>query len=142
MLIKTAAAAMLLTIAAAPGWAINKCTGPDGAVVYQEQSCALSTKAEVIKAPGRPLADYELKEREAVSKAKLVCKMEEIPFYPSIGWDEAKFMSCSRIALLRSPDAVNVTEHASGQSKQFVYRYDGAYIYTRNGLVSTIQKSR
>lgn len=40
MLTKTTIAALLLTIAVAPAWAVNKCTGPDGAVVFQDAPCA------------------------------------------------------------------------------------------------------
>lgn len=40
----TATAAVLLAIAAAPAWAINKCTGPDGSVAFQDAPCAATAK--------------------------------------------------------------------------------------------------
>jgi len=38
--IKTVAAIALLTIAGTPAWAIDKCTGPDGKVIFQDAPCA------------------------------------------------------------------------------------------------------
>ena len=36
--------------AASPAWAVNKCTGPDGKVVYQDALCGISsTNAQEIK---------------------------------------------------------------------------------------------
>lgn len=54
MLIKTATAAVLLTIAAVPVWAVNKCTGADGAVVFQDAPC--TGKGETITV--RPAAGH------------------------------------------------------------------------------------
>jgi hypothetical protein len=129
-------------LAVSPVWAVNKCTGPDGAVVYQEQACGGAAKTELVKLPGRQLADYEIRERDAVDKAKLICSMEDIPYYPAVGWEEVRFLNCSRLALIHKPDAVNLTESAGGTSKQFVFRYDRSYVYTRNGVVTTVQKTR
>lgn len=42
--------ASLMMAAASPAWAINKCTGPDGAVVFQDAPCSLTTKSEEVKA--------------------------------------------------------------------------------------------
>lgn len=47
---KTALAAALLACISAPAWAVNKCTGPDGAVVFQDAPCDVkSKKAETVK---------------------------------------------------------------------------------------------
>ena len=53
------AAALLAIFAAAPAWAINKCTGPDGKVTYQEQACPgegseLKIKPQGTAAPVQP----------------------------------------------------------------------------------------
>lgn len=135
-------ASVLCALAVSPAWAVNKCTGPDGTVTYQEASCTASVKEEAVKLSGRPLADYELREREALGKARLACGTKDIPRIPQIGWDEERFLKCSQIGVLERPSAVNVTETAGAISKQYVFRYAGAYVYTRNGVVTTVQSSR
>ncbi len=45
MKLKPALFAAVLLIAA-PAWAINKCTGPDGKVTYQEAACPADAKAD------------------------------------------------------------------------------------------------
>lgn len=54
-MIKQAAIACAL-IAAAPVWAVNKCTGPDGKVSYQEAPCADSHVAKEVKISTSPAA--------------------------------------------------------------------------------------
>lgn len=41
-----------LLLAASPAWAINKCTGPDGKVAYQDAPCGNASKAVEVKLPG------------------------------------------------------------------------------------------
>lgn len=47
---KSTVAIVLLMVFAAPVWAVNKCTGPDGKVVFQDAPCGVSSqKAETVK---------------------------------------------------------------------------------------------
>ncbi|MEG0920640.1 MAG: hypothetical protein RSG22_04430 [Comamonas sp.] len=48
------AAALAAMWIAAPAWAINKCTGPDGKVSYQEQPCAGQGGELKIRPQGNP----------------------------------------------------------------------------------------
>jgi len=43
---QTLIAAALLLAAAVPAWALNKCTGPDGKVSFQDDPCEAAHKAE------------------------------------------------------------------------------------------------
>lgn len=134
--------ASLMMAAASPAWAINKCTGADGSVTYQEAACGAAAKAEAIKVPsGPPPTKWDLMVRQAMAKARVNCKTDEIPYYPEIGWAEDRFLRCTRAGVL-GPSAVNVTENESGISKQYVFRLVDAYVYTKNGVVTSIQKSR
>ncbi|UCU93996.1 hypothetical protein [Hydrogenophaga taeniospiralis] len=46
----TTAAATLLSLAASPAWAVNKCTQPDGSIAFQDAPCAASAKkSETVK---------------------------------------------------------------------------------------------
>lgn len=43
-------ALLAIALAVSPAWAVNKCTGPDGAVVFQDAPCGVSTmKAETVR---------------------------------------------------------------------------------------------
>ena len=48
------AAALAAMLIAAPAWAVNKCTGPDGKVSYQEQPCAGQGGELKIRPQGNP----------------------------------------------------------------------------------------
>ena len=48
------AAALAAVLVAAPAWAINKCTSPDGKVSYQEQPCVGQGGELKIKPQGNP----------------------------------------------------------------------------------------
>ena len=41
----------LVWLATSPAWAVNKCTGPDGKVAYQDAPCANTSQATTIKLP-------------------------------------------------------------------------------------------
>lgn len=54
--------ALPLLVAAAPAWAINKCTGKDGKVVYQEMACEPAAQGQSVRvfagqgeSPARPV---------------------------------------------------------------------------------------
>lgn len=49
---KTLLVMVAVTALAAPVWAINKCTAPDGKVSFQDGPCDAAVKAEVIKGRG------------------------------------------------------------------------------------------
>ncbi len=124
-------------------WAVNKCTGPDGKVVYQQTECTGTSKAQaVVLVPNSSASDYEVKRTERLQKARKICGTDNLPLMPEVGWSEKMFLQCSLIGLENRPDAINATESASNESKQYVFRSYGVYIYTRNGVLTTIQKGR
>ncbi len=124
-------------------WAVNKCTGPDGKVVYQQTECAGTGKAQaLVLVPNSSATDHEARQAEKLRKARKICGVNVLPLMPEIGWSEDMFLQCSLLGLDNRPDAVNATETAGGETKQYVFRSWGVYIYTRNGLLTTIQKGR
>lgn len=124
-------------------WAINKCTGSDGKVVYQQTECTGTSKAQaVVLVPNNSATDYEVKRTERLQKARKICGMDALPLMPEVGWSEDVFLQCSLIGLENRPDAVNATKSAHDESKQYVFRSYRVYIYTRNGVLTTIQKGR
>jgi hypothetical protein len=134
-------AAALLAALCAPAWALNKCTAPDGKVQYQNGDCSPGSKSLPIPSaccsPTNTDAGLGLDER--IKRAAAKCGVDKLPEYPSIGWAEERFLSCSVVALTQTP-LINTTETAFGTSKQYVFRYYKAYIYVRDGKVTTIQR--
>lgn len=114
----TNAALAALALLAAPAWAVNKCTQPDGAVVFQDAPCAvLSKKAEPVKIWDSKLTDGGGKVRIGMSEEEVLR-----------AWGK--------------PDAVNTTVTAMGVSKQLVYGRGlrrQQYLYIENGVLRTIQ---
>ena len=117
--------------------AINKCTGPDGKVAYQEAACAGSGTATTIKSTPSTQNMNDLDTR--IKRAAEKCGVTKLPEYPEIGWTEEQFLSCSVVALSGTP-AINITETAAGQSKQYVFRYYRTYVYVRGAKVVAIQR--
>ncbi|BEU96596.1 DUF4124 domain-containing protein [Acidovorax sp. DW039] len=75
--------------------------------------------------------------------AKKRCK-NGVPENPVVGMSEADFRGCTQFGVLFPPTSVNTTETAAGVLKQYVYSADLnagiRFVYTRNGVVSAIQR--
>ena len=165
-----AALLTLACLAVSPVWAINKCTGPDGKVSFQDAPCAKSgitvgedlerkkeqkreaeaalsarNKAEnaITEDVQRRVQVAMRKSDEALSEARARCK-NGVPEYPSVGMSEADFRGCTQFGVLFPDENINETETSAGISKQFVYSRGGSagirFVYTRNGVVSAIQR--
>ena len=111
----THAAFAAAALAVLPAWAVNKCTGPDGAVVFP---CGMSAKkAEPVKIWDNRLTDGGGKVRIGMSEEEVLR-----------AWGK--------------PDAINSTVTAMGVSKQLVYGQGlrrQQYLYIENGVLRTIQ---
>lgn len=115
MLTKTIAAVALLTIAAAPAWAVNKCTGPDGAPVFQDAPCA--GRGEKVKVWDSKLTDGGGTVRIGMTEEQVIR-----------AWGK--------------PEKINTTITAGGKTQQWVYGYGAGsrqYLYLENGVLRTIQ---
>lgn len=112
--------AALLVLTTAPAWAVNKCTGPDGKIVFQDALCDVtSKKAEPVKIWDSRLVDGGGK--------------------VSIGMSEEEVLRA-----WGAPDSVNKTISTSGVRKQLVYGRglrNQQYLYIENGVLRTIQSS-
>lgn len=157
-------------LSAVPAWAINKCTGSDGKTVFQDAPCQKSgiTVAEDLEqkkamqrekqtaAPSGKKSDSSISDDvqrqvqaamrssdEALAAARARCK-NGVPEYPTVGMSEADFKGCTQFGVLFPHKDFNQTETAAGVSKQFVYSGVGSagirFVYTRNGVVTAIQR--
>lgn len=116
-LIKHAALAAT-ALAVLPAWAVNKCTGPDGAVVFQDSPCGMSAKK------AEPVKIWDSKLTDGGGKVRIGMTEEEV------------------LRAWGKPDAINSTVTAMGVSKQLVYGQGlrrQQYLYIENGVLRTIQ---
>lgn len=83
-------------------------------------------------------------DRQSKLKALGIKCGAEMPEYPQIGASESAMLLCSEVGVRVSPKAVNETTTANGVARQYVYEWPShgarTYIYTRNGVVTAIQK--
>jgi hypothetical protein len=133
------AAALLL--ASLDAWAINKCTGPDGSVVFQDAPCA--GKGESVRIMGAGRADPDSQgaqywRREAARQKRSAAIDDAIAQRKvSIGMNSDEVL-----ASWGQPSKINKTVSSSGTAEQWVYNrggYKSQYVYLENGIVRTIQ---
>lgn len=126
-----------IALAVSPAWAVNKCAGPDGVVVFQDAPCA--GKGETVRIlgagradPNSPATQYwqreaaRQKRSEAVAEGKVSVGMSAQEVRDSWG----------------NPTKINKTVTGGGASEQWVYRRGRGldqYVYLENGVVRTIQ---
>ena len=142
-----AVASLIVGVAYCPStWAINKCTDASGKISYQEQPCTASDKGQEVTIRNTKSANsvdnYGAILDKRIRDAAKTCGMDDLPIYPDIGWTEDKFLQCSRFGVVSPASKVNITRNATGVFKQFVYRDSDVYIYTNNGVVTSIQNQR
>jgi hypothetical protein len=124
---------MCLLISATPaGWAMNKCTGQDNKVVFQDLPCDASAKKDekiVVQAPPSPLTAEQLQIRAAVASGKVSVGMTEQQVRSS--WGE--------------PTKTNVTTGSYGRHEQWIYdrgNFVSQYVYLQNGVVTGVQSPK
>lgn len=108
-------------------WAVNKCTGPDGKVSYQEAPCTSSSVGEQIKLQTGPVANSEdVTFNNAISVGRVMIGMSEAQVRRSWG----------------SPTKINSSVGTYGKHEQWVFDRGGfraQYVYLQNGVVTSIQ---
>jgi Domain of unknown function (DUF4124) len=122
----------LALAATAPAHAVNKCTGPDGKVVYQATPCAGAADAAKVNLSGAgqanlnsPVSTYWRIEA-AIQNRQVMVGMTAAQ--AARAWGQ--------------PGRVNTTVTASGAREQWVYgngRQGRQYIYVDDGVVSAVQ---
>jgi hypothetical protein len=132
---------LLAFLMAAPSaWAINKCTQPDGRVVYQEAACEGGRKVDV-SAAGRgttaggakhwsaelAAVDHRIRVREAINRGEPVVGMSEAELQQAMG----------------APTRANLGDYEGQRNDQLIYERPGRtwYVYVQDGRVRSVQTS-
>ena len=149
---KISIAATLLAALCSPTWAINKCTLPDGKVVYQEVACleggtkvnisgagqgdANSDSANYYKREASRITSEEntqLAARDRVSKMSAAISSRQIV----IGMTASEARQS-----WGEPTKINNSIGSYGKHEQWVYERGGhrtQYVYVENGQVTSMQ---
>jgi len=137
---KTLLAAALLALAA-PAWAMNKCTGPDGKVSFQDAPCESAHKAENYDphpASGRADAQAAQKAQASLDKMKNDSEMNAAIARgePLIGMTRAQLDQA-----MGAPTKINADNIEGVRHDQIIYERPDAtwYVYTTDGVVKSIQ---
>jgi hypothetical protein len=132
--------AAALSALCAPVWAVNKCKGPDGKVVYQDQPCDNAEKVNLGGAgqgdPNSQTATYW--KREAARQA------HDAQMETAIADRKMRVGMTAEEARLSwgSPTKINVSVGSYGKHEQWVYRRGSSgdqYVYLQNGVVTSMQ---
>lgn len=140
-----AALIALTCLAVSPAWAVNKCTGADGAVVFQDAPCAgkgealnvrpasgaarpVSADSAALKAKGELAAvNWRAEVRGAIERRE-----------PLVGMTQAELLDA-----MGQPDRSNLANYNGVPHNQLIYERGGRtlYVYTDAGMVKAIQNT-
>lgn len=139
---KIALGAALLTLIAAPAWAVNKCTGPNGQVTFQDAPCA--GKGETLNVrPASGHANASSAESAARTRAEIAGIEARSLINAAIARGEP-LVGMTRAELdqaMGTPTRVNADNYQGVQKNQIIYERPRAtwMVYTEAGRVSSIQ---
>lgn len=124
--------------------AVNKCTDPDGSVVFQDAPCA--GKGETLKvSPASGHATASSTENATKLKAEMAAinRRAEIQAAierrePAIGMTETELLQA-----MGQPDRANLANYSGTPHHQLIYERGARtlYVYTDGGVVKAIQNS-
>ena len=130
----------VLVLASPSAWAVHKCVGADGRVVFQDRPCADGSGSTVAVQPATPAPEaaaaldaqvrlQRLKQQGAIAEAVAQRR-------PMVG------MSTEQLrAAMGEPTRINANNYRGRLRDQLVYERDGEtwYVYTEDGFVDSIQ---
>lgn len=146
MLKHTMFLAALAMATAQPVAAANKCTLPDGKVVYQDAACASATATSRVNLsgagqadPGSPASSYYRREGARLERE------QRIEAAIRVGEVFVGMPASAAVQAWGQPTRVNTTHSRRGSSEQWVYRRGRSgtqYIYVEDGVVTSVQTSQ
>ncbi len=123
--------------------AINKCTGPDGKVAFQDAPCPGKSEVLNIKAntgpsqsSASPAVDWRAKGAESDRRSQIQAAMERRE--PMVGMTTEQLVQA-----MGNPQKINTGDYQSGSRDQLIYERGGRtfYVYTAGNMVTAVQTS-
>lgn len=138
-----AAAIAAIALAVSPAWAINKCTQPDGSVVFQDAPCAGGKGEAIVVRPASGNAQAGSAESTARVKQQIARIESDSQVTAAIELGEP-LVGMTRAELDRAmgpPTKVNANNYGGRLNDQIIYerRDQSWYVYTDNDVVTSIQ---
>jgi hypothetical protein len=125
MLLRTLALAAA-ALAVSPAWAVNKCTGPDGQITFQDAPCAGKGETITVRPASGSQSSVSPAVANAIARGRVMVGMTADQVRRSWG----------------APTKINSTVNGQGTSQQWVYdrgQFKAQYVYLDNGVVRSIQ---
>lgn len=137
----------LLAALCAPAWAVNKCTGADGKVAFQDAPCsgkgevlqvrpASGSGADASQQVAQQSSDWKLKNSQVDARLAMQAAIERRE--PMIGMTYAQLELAMGL-----PNRINTGEYKSGSTQQRIYERGQTtwYVYTDEVRVTAVQTS-
>ncbi len=139
---QAAITAALMVLSAAPAWAVNKCTGPDGKVQFQDAPCAGKGETITVR-PASGHANASSAESAARTRAEIAGIESRSQTNAAIARGEP-LVGMTRAELdqaMGAPTRVNADNYQGVQKDQIIYERPRAtwMVYAEAGKVSSIQ---
>lgn len=157
---------LIAALLVAPAWAVNKCTGPDGKVVFQDAPCAGATAGQSTGKPVDTKAQPNVMRPEDIARSfdaqlkEEANKKKAVPPNDGVNWGKVReemnerkqAQGVIRIGMTAAearsawgdPSKINRTTSGNGHSEQWVFyrgRSNTDYVYLRNDVVTSTQTS-
>lgn len=137
----------LLAALCAPAWAVNKCTGAEGKVAFQDAPCigkgevlqvrpASGSGADASQQVAQQSSDWKRKNAQVDARLAMQSAIERRE--PMIGMTYAQLELAMGL-----PNRINTGEYKSGSKQQRIYERGQTtwYVYTDEALVTAVQTS-
>lgn len=130
-----------------PAWAVNKCTGVDGRVVFQDSACdGAGEKLNVRPATGNSSSPQNAVPAVASWQSKSVDADKRIAIRAAIERREAVVgMNFEQLEqAMGLPNRINTGEYQTSSTQQRIYERGATtwYVYTNGQLVTAVQSSQ
>lgn len=134
---------------AASAQAVFKCQ-EGGQTVFKDHPCG-GAQGTVAEDMARKELEFKKRQQEKEAAAQQraadetarlkLCGGKPVVDYPEVGMTESHFLNCTGIGIFRAWKSINQTETTSGVQRQYVIGSLGLkYVYTRNGMVTGLQR--
>ncbi len=126
-----------------PAWAVNKCTGADGKVAFQDAPCmGRGETLNIRSAPGKTgtaestAPDWKAKAAESDKRSEIYAAIERREAVIGMTLEQLQ-------QAMGLPNRLNTGDYQSGSKDQRIYDRNGRtwYVYTAGNLVTTVQTS-
>ncbi len=139
---KKALISFALALLCSHSWAVNKCTGPDGKIAFQDAPCAGKGEAVNVRPAIVPSSvnasapDWKRLAAESDKRLAILASIDRRE--PAIGMTGEQLQQAMGL-----PNRINTGEYKTGSTQQRIYERGNTtwYVYTDGATVTAVQTS-